>query len=403
MTGAVFLVHYAELALKGRNRPWFVGMLLRHLRTVLRPAGAREVRAIASRIEIALREDADEDAVRERLRHAFGVANFSRALRCAPTLDAILDTVTAVLGPHDPVSFRVRARRGDKQFPLSSPEIERIAGERIAARRGWRVDLADPALIVFVEVVQGAAFCSAAREAGPGGLPVGSSGNLVCLLSGGIDSPVAAWRMMRRGCRVRLLHFHSHPLTSCASQDTVRHLAAVLARYQPPTQVAFVPLADIQRRVVGTAPPALRTLLYRRFMVRIAERLAPRAQAIVTGDAVGQVASQTLDNLAAQDAVATLPILRPLVGFSKEEITAEARRLGTYGLSIGGVDDCCQLFAPRRVATDATPAELAAIEGRLDVEALVSTAVRATVHECIEPAWDAPPRSRLHPPCRADL
>jgi thiamine biosynthesis protein ThiI len=391
-----FVVHYPELALKGRNRPWFVDTLVRHLRSVLRPLGAREVRAIASRIEIVLRAGADDLAIRERLRHTFGVANFGRALRCAPAIDAILDGVVAVLGSEAPESFRVRARRGDKQFPLTSPEIERLAGERIIERRGWRVDLSAPALTVFVEVVKGAAFCTAAREQGPGGLPVGVSGNVICLLSGGIDSPVAAWRMMGRGCRAHAVHFHSHPLTSGASQDTVRLVAARLARYQPQVRLSLVPLADIQRHVVSIAPPAFRTLLYRRFMVRIAERLAhcSHAQAIVTGDAVGQVASQTLDNLAAIDAIATLPVLRPLVGFAKEEIIAEARRLGTYGLSIAPADDCCQLFAPRRVATDAISAELDEIERRIDVGDLVSSAVRATVHERVEAAWESTAQSR---------
>jgi thiamine biosynthesis protein ThiI len=383
------VVHYPELALKGRNRAWFVDVLLRNLHDVLEGLRVREVRPIAGRIEVVLRDEADEPVIRERLRHTFGVANFASAVRCVPSIDAILDAVACVLGPGDPASFRVRARRGDKRFPLSSPEIERLVGERIVERRGWRVDLGTPASTIFVEVSTRTVFCTGAREAGPGGLPVGTSGNIVCLLSGGIDSPVAAWRMMSRGCRIYPVHFHSHPLTSAASQEAVRRVAGLLARYQTPVRLTLVPLADVQRHVVSVAPPAFRTLLYRRFMVRIAEQAAQRvrARAIVTGDAVGQVASQTLDNLAALDAIATMPVLRPLAGSAKDEIVGQARRIGTFGYSVAGSEECCQVFAPRRAATDAAAAELDAIEQRLDVGGLVSAALAASVHERIDPAW----------------
>jgi thiamine biosynthesis protein ThiI len=390
-----YVVHYPELALKGRKRPWFVDTLLRHMRRVLAPLGVREVRAIAGRVEVVLRSGAEDAAIVERLRHTFGVANFGRALRCEPALDDILETVVASLGPGEVPSFRVRARRADKRFPVSSPEIERLAGERIIAARGWPVDLRHPALTVFVEVVKGAAFCLNSRGTGPGGLPIGASGTAVCLLSGGIDSPVAAWRMMRRGCRVVGVHFHSQPFTSVASQDAVHDVARVLSRYQGTMRVTSVPLAEVQRHIVSVAPPAFRTVAYRRFMIRIAERIARRvhARALVTGDAVGQVASQTLDNLAVVDAVATMPVLRPLVGFSKEEIIDEARRIGTHPFYVPPEDDCCQLFSPRRVATDATRQEVDAIDQRLDVDALVSGAVRAAAFESVGPTWGAEPEA----------
>jgi thiamine biosynthesis protein ThiI len=389
-----YVVHYPEIALKGRNRPWFVDMLLRHLRRMLAPAGAREVRALTGRVEVVLRPGADEAALVERLRHTFGVANFGRALRCDPTLDDIFATTVAALVPDDVTSFRVRARRADKRFPTPSPEIERLVGERIIAERGWKVDLREPAFTIFVEVVKGAAFCVGSRFNGPGGLPIGVSGTTVSLLSGGIDSPVAAWRMMRRGCRTVAVHFHSRPLTSSASQDAVREVARVLARYQGAMRVAFVPLAEVQRHVVAVAPSAFRTILYRRFMVRIAQKIARRvhAKAIVTGDAVGQVASQTLDNLTVVDAVASMPVLRPLVGFSKEEIVAEARRIDTMVHTVSSDEDCCQLFAPRRVATDASLREIDTIEQRLDVDALVTAALRETTWETAEPRWSAPDR-----------
>ena len=199
--------------------------------------------------------------------------------------------------------------------------------------------------------------------------------------------------MMSRGCRVVGVHFHSQPFTSAASQDAVREVARMLSRYQATMRVASVPLAEVQRHIVSIAPSAFRTVAYRRFMIRIAERIARRvhARALVTGDAVGQVASQTLDNLAVVDAVARMPVLRPLVGFSKEEIIAEARRIGTHEFSVTSEDDCCQLFAPRRVATDATRAEVDAIEAHLDVDALVANAVRAATFESIGPRWETGP------------
>src|SRR5690606_158400 len=207
------------------------------------------------------------------------------------------------------------------------------------------------------------------RERGVGGLPIGTGGRVMTLLSGGIDSPVAAWRLIKRGCRTDFVHFHSYPILSRTSQDKARELVATLTRSQLRSRLFMVPFAPIQQQIVVSMPPALRVVAYRRMMLRIAERLAKRtgAHALVTGDAVGQVASQTIENLAAVGSVATLPLLRPLVGMDKEEITADAQRIGTYEISIVPDEDCCTLFTPRFPSTRASREAVEAAETQLDV------------------------------------
>jgi tRNA uracil 4-sulfurtransferase len=239
------------------------------------------------------------------------------------------------------------------------------------------VNLKHPELVVRIEVVPGTAFVSVDRQRGPGGLPTGVSGRALCLLSGGIDSPVAAWRLMRRGCRVDLVHFHSYPIVSRVSQEKVRRLAAVLASYQLRARLWLVPFGEAQRRIVTSAPEELRVVLYRRFMVRIAERLARRgsARVLVTGEVLGQVASQTIENIAIIDDVAGMPVLRPLVGMDKEEITDEARRIGTYDISIVPDEDCCQVFTPKHPATRARHEDIEAAEAVLSIDEIVGVAL----------------------------
>ena len=373
------IVHYQEIALKGRNRPWFVERLVANIRAAAAGIDGVEVRALMGRIELRHASDADWPEVRERLSRVPGVANFLRAAPAACDFDAIVETVLGELDGVEAESFRVTARRADKRFPRTSPQIERDLGGRIKAAKGWRVDLERPALTVRVEVLGDRAFCCLRKEPGAGGLPSGASGRVACLLSGGIDSPVAAWRMIKRGCRVRFVHFHSYPILSRTSQDKAAEIAALLTRRQLDSRLYLVPFGDIQRQVVLAVPPPLRVVVYRRLMLRIAERIARASgsAALVTGDAVGQVASQTLDNLAVIDAAASLPVLRPLVGMDKDEIVGEARRLGTYEVSIVPDEDCCTLFTPKHPATRATPRQVDAAETALPVEALADAAAAA--------------------------
>jgi tRNA uracil 4-sulfurtransferase len=377
------VIHYQEIALKGKNRPWFVARLVRNIREATRDLDIREVRVLMGRIELVLGPDATWEQVRDRVALVFGIGNFARAGRAPLDVEAIATEILKDLGPANPATFRVSAKRADKRFPLSSPEIEREVGGRIKEARNWTVNLANPELTIRVEALTNEAFYSFGTVRGAGGLPVGASGRVACLLSGGIDSPVAAWRMMRRGCRVLFVHFHSYPILSRASQEKARELAKLLTRFQYHSRLFVVPFGEIQQRVVLAVPPPLRVVVYRRLMMRIAERIARmhRAQGLVTGEVVGQVASQTLENMATIGSVVTLPILRPLLGMDKEEITTESIRLGTYPISIIPDQDCCTLFTPRHPATKAKPRDVDRAEADLPIDEIVAQAVAAAETE----------------------
>jgi thiamine biosynthesis protein ThiI len=377
------IVHYQEIALKGRNRPWFVARLVRNLRESVADLDVRDVRALMGRIELVLGPGAEWTTVRDRLSRVFGIGNFARAGRTKLDVEAMAAEILRDLGDLNPATFRVSARRADKRFPLTSPQIEREVGGRIKEARGWRVDLSNPELTIRLETLSNEAFYSFGKEPGAGGLPSGASGRVVCLLSGGIDSPVAAWRMMRRGCRVLFVHFHSYPILSRASQEKARELVVLLTQYQLHSRLFLVPFGEIQQRVVLTVDPALRVVIYRRLMMRIAETIARahRARALVTGEVVGQVASQTLENMKQINDVVELPVLRPLVGMDKEEITEQAQRLGTYPISIIPDQDCCTLFTPRHPATRARAEEVEQAETSLSLDEMVATAVASAAVE----------------------
>jgi thiamine biosynthesis protein ThiI len=270
-------------------------------------------------------------------------------------------------------SFRIQTKRGDKTFPLTSPEINAAVGAAVKDKAGSRVDLDAPDLTISIEILPQAAFFGFGKIPGAGGLPVGVSGRLVCLISGGIDSPVAACRMMRRGCRLSFVHFHSSPYLDKTSQEKVKELVKLLTRYQFSSRLYLVPFGEIQRQIVATVARPLRVVLYRRMMIRIAEAIASqeKGKGLVTGESLGQVASQTLENLAVIENTASLPILRPLVGMDKQEIIDQARKIGTFEISTIPDQDCCQLFVPRHPATKARLSDVEQAESHLDLPVLV--------------------------------
>ena len=377
------VVHYQEIALKGKNRPWFMGRLVRNLRGAVAGLDVRDVRSLMGRIEVVLGPGAKPEEVGARIGRVFGVANYSYAGRAPLDLDAIAAAILRDLGPRTCGSFRVSVRRADKRFPLTSPQAEREIGGRIREARGWRVNLDEPELTIHVELLTHDAFYFFGKERGAGGLPTGTAGRVACLLSGGIDSPVAAHRMMKRGCAVTFVHFHSYPILSRASQEKARELVRLLTTWQQHSRLYLVAFGDIQQQVVLSVPGPMRVIVYRRLMLRIAERIARlrRAQALVTGDVVGQVASQTLENLAVIGSVATLPLFRPLIGMDKDEIMDEARAIGSYPISIVPDQDCCTLFTPRNPMTRARLADIEAAEQSLPIEELVQRAVGEAVVE----------------------
>jgi thiamine biosynthesis protein ThiI len=377
------VVHYKELALKGKNRPWFIQVLLRNLKTALAGLHIRAFRSSMGRLEIELGRETPWPEVHARMARVFGIANYSIAGRGPHDFAALAAAILGDVGDRRPPSFRVSATRADKRLPFTSPQVEREVGGLIKEATGWSVDLGHPALTIHIEMLPDGAFYFFGKEPGAGGLPTGTGGRVACLLSGGIDSPVAAYRLMRRGCSVLFIHFHSYPILSRASQEKVREIAELLTRYQLKSRLVLVPFGDLQQRVVLAVPPELRVVIYRRLMLRIAERIARRwrARALVTGEVIGQVASQTLENMTTIADATTLEVLRPLVGMDKDEIAREAERIGTFPISIIPDQDCCTLFIPRHPATRARVTDATQAEQALPIEEMVDAAVQAASRE----------------------
>ncbi|HXD16906.1 MAG TPA: tRNA uracil 4-sulfurtransferase ThiI [Vicinamibacterales bacterium] len=380
------VVHYQEIALKGKNRPWFLGRLVRNLKRALSDLDVIAVRALMGRIEIQLGPGTSRETAGERVGRTFGIANYSYARRTVLDIDVIAAAILADLRDRTCSSFRVSVRRADKRFPMTSPQVEREVGGRIKEARGWKVDLDHAELTIHVELLTTEAFYFFGKERGPGGLPTGTAGRVTCLLSGGIDSPVAAHRMMKRGCAAGFVHFHSYPILSRASIEKARELVRLLTTWQQRSRLYLVAFGDIQQQVVLAVPGPMRVIVYRRLMLRIAERIARArgAQGLVTGDVVGQVASQTLENLQVIGSVATLPLFRPLIGMDKEEIMDEARRLGSYAISIIPDQDCCTLFTPRNPLTRGRLHLVEAAERALPIDEIVEKAAAEAVVEDFE-------------------
>src|SRR5262245_15050363 len=391
------VVHYHEISLKRGNRPVFLRHLQENIRRAIGDLGPARIVQLPGRIMLDLAGHPDPPAVRERLSRVAGIANIALAERTGSHMEALKAAVARAIAGRAFRTFRITARRAFKTFPLTSVELNRELGAHVLELRpDVRVDLYDAELEVRVEVLPGEAFIYPKRSPGPGGLPVGTGGTVAALLSGGIDSPVAAWRLMKRGCRVVFVHFHSTPYLPDTSQRKARQLVGRLTQWQYASRLFVVPFGEIQREVVLSGPPPARVTIYRRLMVRIAERLARRcgALALVTGDSLGQVASQTLHNLACIDAVAELPILRPLIGMDKLEITAQAEAIDTFEISIEPDADCCTLFVPRHPGTRMPRDEAAAVERRLDLPALVAMGVDGAMEE----VFDFPAGAGAFPP-----
>lgn len=378
MTGRDYaIVHYHEIGLKGRNRSTFENILVRNLATALTGTGAAKPRKLPGRILIALEPDADRGLVRSRLAEVFGVANFGLGVGGRFDLDKICDVSWQIVRDRPWETFAVRARKAHSEFPLSARELNEKVGAFLLERSGKRVNLSEPDLTCRIEIVGDLVVVYADRVMGSGGLPVGSSGKVVALVSSGIDSPVAAARMMRRGSRVVFVHFHSQPFTDASSVRQATEIVEILTRRQYASTMYAVALAPSQQQIAASCPESLRTVLYRRMMMRIASEFARRESAggLVTGDSLGQVASQTLENLASVEDASDLPVLRPLIGRDKEEIVTEATALGTFEISSAPCQEACVLFEPKRPATKSSVEQVRRAEETLDLKALVAEAV----------------------------
>jgi thiamine biosynthesis protein ThiI len=374
------IVHYHEIGLKGRNRASFERALVDNMRRACGDLAELKPKRLPGRIVVPIPPEAAAASLSDRVRTVFGIANHSVAR--GGLLD--FDGITAVAGetmraaPYE--TFAVRARVAHSDFPMSAREINEKLGAWILENVGGRVNLDEPDRTCHVEIVGDLVLVYADRIPGPGGLPVGVSGRVAVLLSAGIDSPVAAARMMRRGARCTLVHFHSQPFTDASSARNADEIARALTRLQFDTNLYLVPLAPAQQQIAASAPEQYRTILYRRMMMRIGAELARRdgAKALVTGDSLGQVASQTLENLAAVEAASPMPVLRPLVGRDKIEIIDESRALGTFEVSSAPCQEACVLFEPKSPITRARAADCERAEQELDIDALVAAAVAGT-------------------------
>lgn len=376
------IAHNQEIALKGNNRFLFEKQLKKNIEQRLAGLSAKSVQTVDGRVIVEFTEPVTETRAEiiNQMKTVFGVSSFFFVVQCAPTMEAIEECVTKLVRHQSWSTFAVRSKRSDKRFPMTSEEVNRLIGSVVQKITGAKVDLKNPAMTVSIEITPAAAYLGFEKFDGPGGMPVGTAGKVVALLSGGIDSPVAAWQVMKRGCEVIFVHFHSYPHTSKASITKVTELAKIIGGYQTKSKLYLVPFAEAQREIVMRASEQYRVLLYRRLMVRIATMIAQgeNAEALVTGESIGQVASQTLSNIRAVDEVSALPIFRPLIGDDKTEIITKARRLGTFDVSIQPHDDCCSLFVPKHPATSTTVGALTHEEEKLTIEALVADALAGT-------------------------
>lgn len=379
MNAPVIVAHYHEVWLKGRNRQFFLRKLALALRHSLGGIPVERIEQPGDRFLVRLGEDAPLEAAIERIERVFGIAYFAVARSVEPDLDALCRAAWEEVEPLKFSTFAVRAKRSDKSFPHNAMKIEAAVGAYLreklrAAGREVRVDLSNPEITCRVEITPGPALVYARRIPGTGGLPANTGGRMMCLLSGGYDSAVAAYQMMKRGAHLSFIHFYAAGARPGESSIHVaRELARRLALYQYTLKLWRVPFEAIQRKIVRDAPERYRVLLYRRMMMRIAEAIARRehALALVTGDSLGQVASQTLQNMVSVGEATRMPVFRPLAGTDKLEILALARKIGTYDISSEPFHDCCPLFMPRTPALYATPREVVAAESKLDIPALV--------------------------------
>ncbi len=380
----VILIKNGELALKGQNRGTFEHALIRNLKRVLGPLGEAVYSCRQSTVTVEpAAEDYPFSRAVELLPRVFGVAGYSVAAELPKNLDELLRAAPGLLS--DTLSgaktFKVEAKRADKSFPATSPEIcDKLGAALCEAYPELKVDVRNPEVTVLAEVRDSYIFLHTAQQKGAGGLPVGTGGRGVVLLSGGIDSPVAAWMMAKRGMELSAVHFASPPYTGPRSLKKVEDLTRVLSRYLGEIKLQVVPFTRAQEEISHIVPESFTTLVTRRFMMRIASRLAERSRrgALVTGESLGQVASQTLPAIAATDAVSSLPVLRPLIGFDKEDITRIARDIGTFPISSLPFEDCCTVFTPRHPRTNPKLEEVAEAESALDTAALVDEAVAGT-------------------------
>lgn len=378
------IVRCGEVALKGMNKPYFERMLADRIRTNLRGFEGVDVKRHEGLIFVRADKRLSMDAIIKETTKVFGVASVSKAIEAEPELDKIGEAavgyMTELINTRGVKTFKVEAKRADKSFPVKSPEIGRIIGAKILIGcKVLKVDVHDPDVLLHVDVRHDRTYIYEGKVNGFGGLPLGTNGKGMVLLSGGIDSPVAAWMMAKRGMLIEAVHFHSYPYTSPRAQQKVEELAGILASYCGRFKMHVINLLPIQEQIVMNCPEEETTILVRRFMMKIAERIAEKRDCmmLITGENLGQVASQTAEALVVTDASVTKPVMRPLIAMDKVDIMEKAKEIGTYEKSIEPYEDCCTVFLPKHPTTKPRLERILASEGKLDAEGLIEAAVNS--------------------------
>ena len=379
-----FIVRVGEVALKGQNKPYFEKTLVDRIRRLLKKYQGVEVTRHEGLIFVYADKDIPEDTIISEIRKVFGVASISPAVSTEPNMEAIgkaaVDYMMNLIEKKGVKTFKVDAKRADKSFPIKSPDIARQVGASVLKGcKVLKVDVNEPDVYLFVDVRSDVAYLYQQKIAGFGGLPLGTNGKGLVLLSGGIDSPVAAWMMAKRGMQIEAVHFHSYPYTSERAQAKVEELAGILAIYCSRFKMHVINMLPIQEQIARNCPQEEMTIQLRRFMMRTAEKIARKysCDMLITGESLGQVASQTSDSLVVTDASVSIPVMRPLIAMDKSEIIDVARDIGTYEKSIEPYEDCCTVFLPRHPLTKPRLDRIEKSESALDVQALVDAAVES--------------------------
>ena len=380
----ILIVRCGEVALKGMNKPYFERMLADRIRANLKGYKGVDVRRHEGLIFIRADKSLDIDGIIKETAKVFGVASISKAVESESELNAIGEAAVSymmdLIEKRGVKSFKVEAKRADKNFPVKSPEIGRIIGAKVLIGcKVLKVDVHQPDVYLHVDVRHDRTYIYEGKVAGFGGLPLGTNGKGMVLLSGGIDSPVAAWLMAKRGMLIEAVHFHSYPYTSPRAQEKVEDLARILASYCGRFKMHAVNLLPIQEKIVENCPEEETTFLVRRFMMKIAEKIAAEngCMMLITGENLGQVASQTAESLVVTDASVSMPVMRPLIAMDKVDIMEKAKEIGTYETSIQPYEDCCTVFLPKHPATKPRLERILASESRLDCETLIDDAIKA--------------------------
>lgn len=382
MKADIILLKYGEISLKGLNRPMFEKQLLANVAKALAPLGKFSIRKSQSTVYVEpLGDDIDMQAATERLSKVFGIVNICPAAKCQKTIEDIERTTLECLSQIDlnGKTFKVEAKREDKQFPMNSPQLCRHMGAVILKNtEGLSVDVHNPDILVQIEIRK-EAFIFTQKVSGAGGMPVGTAGRAALLLSGGIDSPVAGWMISKRGVVLDAVHFHSHPYTSDRAKEKVIELAKIMTQYTGPIRLHIVPFTDIQLDIIDKCPKNYLTIIMRRLMMRIAEKITREsgAMALITGESIGQVASQTMESLVVTDNAVDMPVFRPCIGMDKEEIVTISKKIDTYETSILPYEDCCTIFVPKHPKTKPSISEIQEAEKLLtDPEGMMEKAIQ---------------------------